>query len=120
IKGSIKFSLTIAVITLVLAAIFSSFSSSLLSNVSWVVGLFIVLLIVLFGIFFDMLGFASTAASDKQLHAMAAEKVNGAKEAVYIQKHADKLASFCNVENGDISGIVRGSDIAIVIVEKTI
>lgn len=119
IKGSIKFSLTIAVITLVLAAIFSSFSSSLLSNVSWVVGLFIVLLIVLIGIFFDMLGIASTAASDKPLHAMAAEKVNGAKEAVYIQKHADKFASFCNDVIGDISGIVSGSAITIVIVEIT-
>src|SRR5699024_12772502 len=96
IKGSIKFSLIIAVITLVLAAIFSSFSSSLLGDVSWVVGLFIVLLIVLIGIFFDMLGIDSTAASDKPLHAMAAEKVNDAKEASYIPKHEDKCASFCS------------------------
>lgn len=119
IKGSIKFSLTIAVITLVLAAIFSSFSSSILSKVSWVVGLFIVFLIVLVGIFFDMLGIASTAANGAPLHAMAAEKVNGAKEAVYIQKHADKFASFCNDVIGDISGIVSGSAITIVIVEIT-
>ena len=117
LKSSIKFSLTIAVITLVLAAIFTSFSSSLLSRISWILGLFVVLLIVIIGIVFDMLGIASTAAKDIPLHAMAAEKVKGAREAVYIHKHADKFASFCNDVIGDISGIVSGSAITIVIVE---
>lgn len=117
IKRSIKFSLTIAVITFVLAAIFSSFSSSLLNNVSWVIGLFIVLIIVLIGIIFDMLGIASTAAKEAPLHAMAAEKVTGAKEAVTIYKNADKFASFCNDVIGDISGIVSGSALTIVIIQ---
>ncbi len=117
IKGSIKFSLTIAVITFVLAAIFSSFSSSVLNSVSWTIGLLIVLLIVLIGIVFDMLGIASTAAKEAPLHAMAAEKVKGAREAVLIHKHADKVASFCNDVIGDISGIVSGSALTIVIIE---
>src|SRR5699024_8460446 len=104
---------------LVLAAIFASFSSSLLSNVSWEVGLFIVLLIVLIGIFFDMLVIASTAACDIPLHALAAEKVNGATESVYIQKHEDKFAIFCNDVICYISCIVSGSAITIVIVEIT-
>src|SRR5690625_8040325 len=80
IKRSIKFSLTIAVITFVLAAIFSIVSSSLLSKVIWYVGIFIVLFIVLIGIVFDMLGIASTAAEEAPFHAMASEKVPGAKE----------------------------------------
>ena len=117
IKSSIKFSLTIAVITFVLAAIFSSFSSSLLNNVSWIIGLVIVLLIVLIGIIFDMLGIASTAAKEAPLHAMAAEKVTGAKEAVNIYKNADKFASFCNDVIGDISGIISGSALTIVILD---
>src|SRR5690625_4480506 len=106
---SIKFSLTIAVITLVLAAAFSVISSSILSHVSWVIGLIIVFIIVLIGIFFDMLGIASTAAKEAPFHAMAAEKVNGAKEAVVIIKNADKFSSFCNDVIGDISGIVSGT-----------
>src|SRR5690625_4407994 len=119
IKSSIRFSLTIAVITFVLAAIFSSFSSSLLNNVSWIIGLIIVLLIVLIGIIFAMLGIASTAAKEAPLHAMAAEKVTGAKEAVNIYKNADKFASFCNDVIGDISGIISGSALTIVILEIT-
>lgn len=118
-KRSIKFSLTIAVITFVLAAIFSSLSSSLLSKVSWIIGLLIVFVIVCIGIVFDMLGIASTAAKEAPLHAMAAEKVAGAKEAVVIHKNADKFASFCNDVIGDISGIVSGSALTIVIIEIT-
>src|SRR5699024_6110035 len=117
IKSSIKFSISIAVITFVLAAIFTAFSSSLLSEFSWLIGFLIVLLIVLIGILFDMLGIASTAAKEAPLHAMAAEKVTGAKEAVNIYKNADKFASFCNDVIGDISGIISGSAVTIAILD---
>jgi len=112
---SIKFSLTIAVITFVLAAIFSIISSSTLSNVTWFVGLVIVFLIVLIGIVFDILGTASAAAKKAPINAMAAEKVMGAKEAVIIVKNADKFASFCNDVVGDISGIVSGTATVVVV-----
>ncbi|WP_404452966.1 hypothetical protein LG329_02260 [Virgibacillus necropolis] len=117
IKRSMKFSFTIAVITFVLAAIFTIVSSSILSDVIWFVGLLIVLVIVSIGVLFDMLGIASTAASEQPFHAMAAEKVHGAKEAVIIIRNADKFASFCNDVIGDISGIVSGTATAIVVLQ---
>lgn len=117
IKRSIKFSVSIAVITFVLAAIFSIISSSLLDGVVWIVGLLIVLVIVLIGVAFDVLGIASTAANETPFHAMAAEKVKGAKEAVNIIRNADKFASFCNDVIGDISGIVSGTATAIVVIQ---
>lgn len=116
-KKSIKFSLTIAVITFVLAAIFSVISSFVLNDVAWFVGLMIVLLIVVIGIIFDMLGIASTAADEAPFHAMAAEKVKGAKEAVIIIRNADKFASFCNDVIGDISGIVSGAASTVVVLQ---
>lgn len=116
-KKSIKFSLTIAVITFVLAAIFSVISSFVLNDVAWFVGLMIVLLIVVIGIIFDMLGIASTAADEAPFHAMAAEKVKGAKEAVIIIRNADKFASFCNDVIGDISGIVSGAASMVVVLQ---
>ena len=109
----------IAVITFVLAAIFSSFSSALLGSVSWIIGFLIVLFIVFIGIIFDMLGIAAAAAKDAPLHAMAAEKVLGAREAVLIHRNADKVASFSNDVIGDISGIVSGSALTIVIIQIT-
>ncbi|MFA1821582.1 hypothetical protein ACDX78_15610 [Virgibacillus oceani] len=117
IKRSMRFSILIAVITFVLAAIFSVISSSILSGVVWMIGLLIVLIIVTIGVIFDMLGIASTAAQEAPFHAMAAEKVPGAKEAVTIIKNADKFASFCNDVIGDIAGIVSGTATAIVVLQ---
>jgi len=118
-RKSIKWSLTIAVITFVLAALFSIASNSILSGVSWVTGMFVVLVIVLIGIVFDMLGIASTAADEVPFHSMAANKVYGARHSVKIIRHADKFASFCNDVIGDISGIISGTASAIVIIQLT-
>ncbi|ASF39862.1 hypothetical protein CEH05_12215 [Halobacillus halophilus] len=117
LKKSLKFSLSIAVITFVLAAIFSVISSSVLSGVMWIIGLVIVFIIVFTGVIFDMLGIAATAAHEKPFHAMASEKVSGAKEAIIIVRNADRFASFCNDVIGDISGIVSGTASAIVVLQ---
>ncbi|MBM7552342.1 hypothetical protein [Thalassobacillus pellis] len=116
-QKSLRFSISIAVITFVLAAIFSVVSSSLLSGFIWIFGLVIVLIIVLIGVIFDMLGIAAAAASEPPFHAMAAEKVPGAKQAIIIVRNADRFASFCNDVIGDISGIVSGTASAIVVIQ---
>jgi len=116
-KRSVKFSITIAVITFVLAAIFSMISSSLLSQVNWGIGLFIVFLIISIGIVFDMLGIASTAADEAPFHAMASERVAGAREAVFIIRNADRFSSFSNDVIGDISGIVSGTATVFVVLQ---
>lgn len=100
-----------------LAAIFSVVSSSILSEVAWFTGIFIVLIIILIGVIFDMFGIAATAADERPFHAMAAEKVPGSKEAVYLVRNADRFASFCNDVIGDISGIVSGTASAIVVLQ---
>lgn len=116
-KKSVQFSLSIAVITFVLAAIFSVISSSVLSEVIWIFGLVIVFIIVFTGVVFDMLGIAATAAAEQPFHAMASEKVKGAKEAIAIVRNADRFASFCNDVIGDISGIVSGTASAVVVIQ---
>ena len=73
------------------------------------IGMFVVLIIVLIGIFFDILGIASTAADENPFHAMAAKKVYGAKLFYQIVRNADRFASFCNDVIGDISGIISGT-----------
>ncbi|SEB12957.1 hypothetical protein SAMN05421743_11860 [Thalassobacillus cyri] len=117
LKKSLRFSISIAVITFVLAAIFSVISSSVLSGVIWYIGLVIVFIIVLIGVIFDMLGIAATAASEPPFHAMAAEKVPGARQAIIIVRNADRFASFCNDVIGDISGIVSGTASALVVIQ---
>ncbi|TCT22614.1 hypothetical protein EDD68_10833 [Melghiribacillus thermohalophilus] len=119
-KRSIRFSLSIAVITFVLAALFSVVSTLLLEGVLWYFGILVVLGIVLIGVMFDMLGIASTAADEVPLNAMASNKVYGARQAIIIVKNADKFASFCNDVIGDISGIVSGTASAFVVLQLTL
>jgi CBS domain containing-hemolysin-like protein len=119
-KNSIKWSLSIAVITFVLAAIFSVSSNIVLNGLGWYAGLLVVLAIVLIGIFFDMLGIAATAADETPFHAMAAKKVYGARYSIKIVRNADRFASFCNDVIGDISGIISGTASAIVLVQLTL
>ncbi|MGR3764968.1 hypothetical protein [Rossellomorea sp. NS-SX7] len=120
LKNSIKWSVSIAVITFVLAAIFSVTSNMVLNGVPWGTGLFVVLIIVCIGIFFDMLGIAATAADETPFHAMAAKKVYGAKYSIKIVRNADRFASFCNDVIGDISGIISGTASAIVIIQLAV
>ncbi|MDG5788685.1 hypothetical protein QA612_14490 [Evansella sp. AB-P1] len=120
LKKSLQWSWIIAVITLVLAAIFAIVSTSILSGVSWGIGMFIVFLIVLMGVFFDTIGVAATAANEKPFHAMAAEKLPGAKQAVQITRNADRFANFCNDVIGDIAGVISGTASAYVVVRLSL
>lgn len=115
LQKSLKFSLGIAVITFVLAAIFSVISTFLLDDVFYLIGIIIVFIIVFIGVISDMLGIAATAANEVPFHAMAAEKVNGSKEAIIIVRNADRFASFCNDVIGDIAGVISGTASAIVV-----
>ncbi len=117
LQKSIRWSLGIAVITLVLAAIFSIISTFILSGVTWAIGMGIVLIIVFIGVFFDIMGVAATAADEKPFHAMASERLPGAKHAVMITRNADRFANFCNDVIGDISGIISGTASAYVVLQ---
>ena len=119
-KDALHWSLAIAVITLVLAAIFTIISTITLSGVTWAIGMIIVFIIVFIGIFFDMVGIAATAGNETPFHAMAAERVNGAKQSIHIIRNADRFASFCNDVIGDISGIISGTASAIVVIQFTL
>lgn len=119
-QKSIKWSSSIAVITLVLAAIFSVVSTFLLNGLTWAIGMLVVLFIVLTGVVFDIIGVAATAVDAKPFHAMAAKRVHGSKQAIFITRNADRMANFCNDVVGDISGIVSGTAVGAVVLELTI
>ncbi|SER48801.1 hypothetical protein SAMN05518684_101365 [Salipaludibacillus aurantiacus] len=114
-KKSLHWSLIIAVITFVLAAIFSIVSTALLSGVAWGAGMLIVFVIVLTGVVSDTIGVAATAADEKPFHAMASEKVQGAKQAMLITRNADRFSNFTNDVIGDIAGIISGTASAYVV-----
>ncbi|MDP4092049.1 MAG: Mg2+ and Co2+ transporter CorB [Bacillota bacterium] len=111
-----KWYILITVASFFLSA-FLSFVSSGLKNTDTVIALIIVFAIIFVGIIFDIIGIAVTAADEAPFHAMASRKVYGAKQAILMIKHANKVASFCNDVVGDIAGVISGTASAYIIVK---
>lgn len=116
-RHSIHWSIFISIATLLLAIFFSVTSTVVLEGVAWGAGMLVVLVLVLIGVVFDMIGIASAAADEKPFHGMAAEKVAGAKHAIQVVRHADRVSSFCNDVIGDIVGVISGTATAVVVIK---
>ena len=103
-------------IAVALSAAMSLCSGAVLEDAGYVTATLILLLFIALGILFDIIGVAVTAANPKPFNSMAAHRVKGAKEALYLIRNAEKVASFCNDVVGDICGIVSGTTTAVIVV----
>ncbi len=110
---------TITVLSFCISVSMSYISSEALENVGNILAFVILLLFIAIGIVFDIIGMAATSATEKEFHSMAAKKVSGAKEAVWLSRNASKVSSICNDVVGDISGIISGATGAIIIARLT-
>lgn len=116
---NLRWVLTITFASLCISMVMSYVSTQALENVSNLIAFVILLVFILIGILFDIIGMAATSATEKEFHSMAAKKVKGAKEAVWLTRNAEKVSSFCNDVVGDISGIMSGSTGAIIVAQIT-
>lgn len=91
----------------------SLFLGILTSYVVRLVPLFLAFLvlfaIIMLGILFDIMGVAVTVAEEPPLHAMAAKKVRGARQAVRLQRQSPTVSNFCNDLVGDMAGTLAGA-----------
>lgn len=102
--------LSIGSLSFVLAIISTFISQEIILGVPSIVFSFLLLIfIITVGVVFDIIGVAVTAARETSLHARAAKKVKGAKEALELIRNADRIASFCNDVVGDIAGTLGGA-----------
>lgn len=85
-----------------------------------VVAFAIVFLLVFVGILFDILGTSVTAAEAPPLNAMAAKKVPGARQALWLVRNADRVSNFTNDVVGDVAGAVSGAAGATVALKITL
>ena len=92
---------TITALSFLISVSMSYLSNEALKTVNNVAAFFILLLFVAIGIVFDIIGVAATSTTEKELHSMAAKKVHGARQAVWLSRNAEKVASFCNDVVGD-------------------
>jgi len=101
--------LRVGLLSFFLAVVVNYGADLALAGTPAVVAFLIVLLLIAINILFDTLGTSVTAAETPPLNAMAARKVPGAKQALYLVKHADRVANFCNDVVGDVTGAVTGA-----------
>lgn len=106
--NAVKFIIIITIISIPISALFDT-GTVLLNGIPWYIGVFIVIFIVVFGAFFDMIGVAAAAATEAPFHAMSSKRVHGAKFAVFIVNHAERVASICSDVIGDIAGVLSGA-----------
>lgn len=112
---NVRWVLTITVLSLLISMALSYISNEALGNVGNILAFAILLFFILLGIVFDIIGVAATSATEKEFHSMAAKKVKGAKQAVWLTQNAEKVSSICNDVVGDISGIMSGATGAVII-----
>ena len=112
---NVRWVLTITVLSLVISAALSYISNEALASVGNATAFLILFFFILLGIVFDIIGVAATSSTEKEFHSMAAKKVAGARQAVWLTRNAEKVSSFCNDVVGDISGIMSGATGAVII-----
>ena len=108
-QKTIRWVVTIFVVTIVVSGIISLLSDLFISGSSMPVAFLILLIIIFVGIVFDIIGMAVASADEKPFHSMAARKVPGAQESIRLLRNAERVSSICNDVVGDICGVVSGS-----------
>ena len=109
----------LVVISFALSVVMSYISNEALASAGTILSFAVLLLFIALGIVFDMIGVASTSATEKEFHSMAAHRVRGAREAVWMVRNAEKVSSICNDVVGDICGIISGATGALIVAHIT-
>ncbi len=99
----------IFIIAIVLSLSFSIVSELALTGAHIAVAIVVILVFIGISIVFDMLGLAVASSDLNHFTAMAARKVKGSKQAIALNKNADKVSSVCADVIGDVCGILAGA-----------
>ena len=114
-----KWVATIMPVSFVLSVVMSYMSNEALGNSGTLLSFVVLFFFIALGILFDMIGIAATSGTEKEFHSMAAHRVRGAKEAVWMTRNAEKVSSICNDVVGDICGIISGATGALIVANIT-
>ena len=110
----------ITVISFALSVVMSYISNEALASAGTILSFAVLLLFIALGIVFDMIGVASTSATEKEFHSMAGPPCARPRaEAVWMVRNAEKVSSICNDVVGDICGIISGATGALIVAHIT-
>lgn len=101
--------LTLTLTTFVLSVVLNLGSNSVLSFLPLTLSFVLLLFIIFIGVLFDIIGVAATAGEEAPFHAMASNRLAGAKQAIWLVRNADAVSTFCNDLIGDVAGTLSGA-----------
>lgn len=104
-----RWPLIVLVLSFTLSMAFGVLSEVALDGANIAVAIIVIVVFLVIAIITDMIGVAVTACDEKNFRAMAARKVRGAKEAIMLQKNADRVSSIVADILGDICSILSGA-----------
>lgn len=104
-----KWPLIVLVLSFCLSMAFGILSEVALNEASIIISIIVIIVFLIIAIITDMIGMAVASCDEKNFRAMAAKKVRGAKEAIILQKNADRVSSIFADILGDICGILSGA-----------
>ena len=105
---------TIMPVSFALSVGMSYVSNEALNSAGTALSFVVLFFFIALGIVFDMIGIAAASGTEREFHSMAAHKVRGAREAVWMLRNAEKVSSICNDVVGDICGIISGATGALI------
>ncbi len=108
-SAPLRASIILGIWTFTAAVVITLPSQRAMLGLSFFVALPILLLIILLGVLFDIIGVAVTVADAASMHALAAKKIPGSRQALALLKNRNSVSSFCNDFVGDIAGTVSGA-----------
>lgn len=100
---------SLAGITFVVSLLFAGPVNAAISRVEFLLAILILVGVIVIAVVADVLGVAATAADEAPFHAMASDRVMGAKEAVMIVRNGAHVNSICSDVIGDVCGTISGA-----------
>lgn len=116
-RSGLRNAFSIGALAFVVSLFFSGPAQHSLQTVDALSGVLFLFIIIGIAVFFDIIAVAVAAAEETPFHAMASNRVPGAREAVYFVRHAERVNSLCGDVIGDICGTVSGALAAPVILD---
>ncbi len=118
-KDSLRWFITIFIVTFILSITFSYISTNALNNLEILPAILILIAVIFVGIIFDIVGVAITVANEHEFHAKATKKVKGSKASLFLIRNSAKVANICADVIGDICGVLSGAISAIITTKIT-
>lgn len=111
---------TIGGMTFLISVLLNISSTTVLALSPIHISFLLLFLIILIGIVFDIIAVAAAAGQEAPFHAMASDRVPGAKQCIWLVRNADRVSTFCGDVVGDIAGTLSGATATAIIFQLLI